>query len=576
MKFWYNPTFLAIFSLVILSLPALKSLNTPGFYTSHDGEAHVARMAQYYQALKDGQFPPRIAGSFYNGVGSPIFTYIYPLPYFFGSIIHFANISFIDSFKLLMSTGFILSAIFMFIWLKEVFNNEKAAFVGALFYVWVPYRFLLIYVRGSVSELLAYTFLPLALFFLVKDTSQNKMIWKAAGAISLSLVLLSHNLVGLMAIMLVLSYMAVLALFHKSPKSLMNGLVIFFWGVAISSFIYIPGILERSYIKLNEIVKIAYPNHFVSVEQLLHSPWGYGFDLAGFENDQMSFQIGLAHLLTISLAVLLIAHHLYTRTRKMNKLDLKSATLFIVVFAASIVLMVESPVAIFIWENFKPIQIVDIPWRFLGISAVASAFLAAFVVHNIRLGIFAIILVVAVLVANRNHLRLNQTINFDDVYFLNYYDTASQYGEFTPIWRTFISAPRSIDPKTQAQVITGNANIETLKNTSDEVALSLDVLSEEAKIRINKIYFPGVKVYLDQRRLEPFADLIIKEQSPVAGTDAENDGLMLINSAKGRHKIEIFYGETAIRLFANYLSLSSFAFAVFVIAKNLNVKVAKS
>jgi len=51
-----------------------------------------------YQALADGQFPPRFAGSFYNGIGSPIFVYIYPLPYLFGSAIHVLGFSFANSF----------------------------------------------------------------------------------------------------------------------------------------------------------------------------------------------------------------------------------------------------------------------------------------------------------------------------------------------------------------------------------------------------------------------------------------------------------------------------------------------
>ena len=160
MRFWYNPNFLAIIALLLLSIPALKNLAIGGFYTNHDGETHTARIAAYYQAIADRQFPPRFAGNFYNGLGSPIFVYIYPLPYLLGSVIHFFGFSFTDSFEILMALGFISSALFSYLWLKEVFKSEKAAFLGSLFYVWVPYRFLLIYVRGSISELLAYTLFP--------------------------------------------------------------------------------------------------------------------------------------------------------------------------------------------------------------------------------------------------------------------------------------------------------------------------------------------------------------------------------------------------------------------------------
>jgi len=124
-KFWYNPTFLAITTIVILSIFALKSLAIPGFYTSHDGETHTARTAQYYQALKDHQFPPRFAESLYNGLGSPIFVYIYPIHYLLGSIVHFFGFSFTNSFEILMALGFIFSGIFSFLWFREVFKSEK-------------------------------------------------------------------------------------------------------------------------------------------------------------------------------------------------------------------------------------------------------------------------------------------------------------------------------------------------------------------------------------------------------------------------------------------------------------------
>ena len=174
MKFWYNPNFLAIVALVILSFPALKNLAFDGFYTSHDGENHTARIAQYVNALKDGQMLPGFAGRFYNGLGSPIFVYIYPLPYLAGSIIHFAGASYANSLKILMALSFIFSGIFSYFWFKEIFKSPRAAFLGALFYMWVPYRFSLIYVRASLSEILAYTFVPIAFYSFTKLSTNKK------------------------------------------------------------------------------------------------------------------------------------------------------------------------------------------------------------------------------------------------------------------------------------------------------------------------------------------------------------------------------------------------------------------
>src|SRR5690606_669882 len=56
-----------------------RFLLSPQALWTDDGHLHTARGAQYYLALRDGQFPPRWAGNLANGGGSPIFIFAYPL-----------------------------------------------------------------------------------------------------------------------------------------------------------------------------------------------------------------------------------------------------------------------------------------------------------------------------------------------------------------------------------------------------------------------------------------------------------------------------------------------------------------
>ena len=55
-----------VFLIVLLSVPALRALSIPEFYTSHDGSTHTARIANYYLALKEGQIPPRLAPNLFG------------------------------------------------------------------------------------------------------------------------------------------------------------------------------------------------------------------------------------------------------------------------------------------------------------------------------------------------------------------------------------------------------------------------------------------------------------------------------------------------------------------------------
>lgn len=556
MKFWYNPAFLAIFALIILSFPALRNLTIPNFYSSHDGETHTARIAQYSRALADGQYPPRFAGSFYNGLGSPIFVYIYPLPYILGSFVHALGFSYSDSFEIVMAAGFVFSAIFAFLWLREVFKSEKAAFFGALFYTWVPYRFLLIYVRGSISENTAYTFVPLLLFCLTKLVKSGKMVWIAASALSFALILMSQTLVTLMVVPIIAAYILILSFTNKFPRLLIYSSVSLIWGLFIAAFTYLPSLLERNFVRFDEVYSLSYLDHFVSLKQLIRSPWGYGFSVSG-TGDLISFQIGLAHLLIIVLSALFLI-------RKLKKPQtVLMPIFFFIVFFIFVFLMIPTKAALFVWEKFKPIGHVDLPWRFLGPAALASSFLAGFLAKSVRSGLFFLFLVFAVLIANRNHIRINQTLIYDDNFFNNYRGTATHLGEFTTVWRNSTKLPAGFESARAAQIFLGRGAISDIDIKSNKVSFVADIESERAKVRINKFYFPGLIIRADGKKLELNSDFFITKGEDKLSSEEDGSGLILLDLPRGKHQIIAKFAETNLRLFANLLSLMSILAAVF-------------
>lgn len=560
--------FLAIITLTVLSLPALANLAKPGFYTSHDGETHTARMAQYWQAAVDGQLPPRFAGTLYNGLGSPIFTYIYPLPYFAGSLVHSLGFSFTDSFEIIMALGFIFSGIFAYLWLKEVFQSDRAAFLGALFYVWVPYRFLLLYVRGSISENTAYTILPLVFYCLTKLSQKSNSLWTAVTALSSSSLLLSQNLVAAMFLPIIGIYVLALAFAKKSPRYLVLTAVAAIWAVSIAAVTYLPAIFERKFIRFDEVYALTYLDHFVSLKQLIHSPWGYGFSLSGFD-DLMSFQVGLAHLLVLGIFLPVLAFQILTKS-KTSASTLVLSLFFTLVVIITVVLMIPTRATIYLWQHFEPITRIDYPWRLLGVTTFALSFIAAYVAKAAKPGLIFILLVAAVLVANRNHLRINLPAYFDDDFFLNYTGTATQLGEFTPKWRQSTRVPIGFDPATNVEVVSGDAQIVSVTSKSNEVTFTAQVNSNSARVRINKFYFPGWGVQVDGTKLTSFKDLTITDTNTLL-LDVEQDasGLMMLDLERGQHQISARFGETKLRLFANLLSLGSLFLALGVLARNV-------
>lgn len=579
MKFWHNPNFLAIFALIIISILALKDLAKPHFYTSHDGETHVARIAQYYQALSDGQFPPRWAKTLNDNLGSPIFVYIYPLPYFLGSFIHELGASFSTSFEILMALSFMFSAIFAYFWLKEVFQSEKAALVGAIFFTWVPYRFSLVYVRASISESLAYTFLPALLWGLTLLSKKNTPKGVALTAIFFSALLLSQNLVAYMVAPLVISYLTIIAIINKSFKYFLISLLALIWGFLISSFTYIPVIFERDLIRFDELFQMVYNSHFVTVSQLIHSPWDYGFSLPGL-NDSMSFQIGLAHILATFLAVMFLllvllkkfgkpAKLLYSLITVPQKQDIALSVLFFVTLILTIFFTLETKTTFYFWKFFKPIQFIDIPWRYLGITAISTAFLAGFVIKVSQSRVMLLFLIIAVLVANRNHLRINQQKFLSDDYVINYQGSATQFNEFTPNTRNSIGSTQ--DFVSRIESIKGNIKIYDLLQKSNQV--SFKTQSETpARIQVNLIKFKGWQILQDGQKFTNDLSLVDNSYRFTYRPNVDTSGLYDIIVPAGSHQFLFKYQETPLRTAANIISIVSLTLALLTIVKKQYAK----
>ena len=572
-----KPHFLAIFALLLFSFFALKNLLIPEFYTSHDGENHVARAAQYYQALSDLQIPPRFAQSFYKGLGNPIFVYIYPLPYILTSTFHFIGFSFTDSFELLSALLFILSGYFTYLWLNLIFKDSKSAFLGALFYTFVPYRFLLIYVRASLSELCAYTFVPLAFYTLTKLSIDRNLKWLGISSISTALLLLSQNLVALFSLPILGAYIVLLSFFKRSASLFFKAATSMILGFGISSFTYLPSLFEREFVRFDSTTRQAYINHFVTLKQLIRSPWGYGFDLPGTVNDQMSFQIGLVHILVIAIILFLFILALLRRfslinglvKRFINKLNTQEyifVFLFLITLFVSILLMVESQISVYIWQHFSPLQIVDIPWRFLGIASLSTTFLAAAAIKQIKTGIIFLILVFLVLFANRNHIRINEPRYLSDDFLLNYEDSATQYNEFTPKWRQTEKVPTDFDADKRIEIQKGNANISNLKSSAKEVSFQSHVVTDSTQIRINRVYFPKTDLYIDGQKTN---FTITTNDNLDISKQQDSSGLIQFDLTKGNHQVDLKFTETTLRIFANYLSLLSILAAAFLIFKHV-------
>ncbi len=156
-----------IFSLLV-TLPFFKS----GYFPTHDGEWAVVRLGAMHRAVLSREIPVRWAGYQNFGYGYPLFEFTYPFPYYLGETFHLAKIGLVNSVKIVFILSVFVSAIGMFIFLKEFFPLE-GALLGSTFYLFAPYRMVNLYVRGSIGESLALAIFPF-LFLIVYKLFKTK------------------------------------------------------------------------------------------------------------------------------------------------------------------------------------------------------------------------------------------------------------------------------------------------------------------------------------------------------------------------------------------------------------------
>lgn len=525
------------FVLTLTVLWMTQALWQPGWFTSHDGASHLVRLAQYLTLLGDGQIPPRFAGTLLGNLGYPIFIFSYPLPFMLGSFFHALGFSLFGSLKLVFGLSLWWSGVGMYLLLKRHFSRW-AAWLGAFLFLMVPYRLLLIYVRAAVGEALALSFLPWLLYAISR---QNLILI----ALFTALITLSHSLFWPMFGGLVLTY---IILEKKNWPRLLLGLGL---GMSLAAFYWLPLIWEKRLIVFDQYYVNLAVGHLVQLRQLIYSPWGYGYSHSGVEQDAMSFQVGIAQWLVVGIVVAWILVK-----RKLSVLVIWALAWFLLAIA----LMVDWPPAQWLWQNFKWLRPIDIPWRFLAIAVFSASFLAAWLIdrgqklkHILVFGLMAV-----AIYTNRNHLRINEAVNRPEAEYFNDTGTTTFLNEYRPRWRQS-DKTTVVSPKVFS--LEENDKINLLANQSNLLEFTTD-FSQPQPVQVNLIYYPGWQFFLGDKKLELGKEIWVvslENDERQAGfgpwSFSEIEGTLRLFVPPGQQYYRFTFTETPLRKSADIISL---------------------
>lgn len=525
----------SLFLIILISILPLLSLLHPGLPITHDGQDHVARIANFYASLSSGNIIPRWANNLNWGFGHPILMFLYPLPSYIASLFHFTGLSLIDSVKAVFGFSYILSGIFMFLWLRN-FLGKFPAMVGAIIYLYAPYRFVDLYVRGAIGEHVAFIFIPAVCYFLLKLSLYGKFnfFYFLGLSISTAGLILSHNAISLMFLPFVAIYFLYLFYIHKNKLLLSTSIIGILYGFLLSAFFWIPAFMEGKYTLRDIVTKNETLSRFVDFENLIYSPWNFG------GTGMFSTQIGIIPWIF----VLLLPLCFYLLIKK--KGETNNLILLIIAFAfffLSIFIMLE--ISKPVWTIITTLQKFQFPWRFLSVSVFSISLVSALVVYSLKnqriQSIFFLIVLVSSVLVTKDYWKAEDFLNKPESFFSSIYNGTTDTGESAPIWSVRFMEKR---PKDSVEVIEGKARIKKLSRTTNSRSYEI-VSNGRSKIRENTLYFPGWMVFVDG-----------KEQAPEF-QDPNSRGLMTFFLNNGRHKVDIEFGNTKLRTFADSISFVS-------------------
>lgn len=495
--------------IILLSVPALLALFHPGFFQTDDGEWMIIRFSSFHEELSNGQFPVRLLGRLNFGYGYPVANFLYPGFLYLAEPLHIAGFTFVDSIKILLGVSIVSSSVFTFLWLSKLFD-KTSSFFGALVYLYFPYHLYDLYRRGSVGEVLALAVLP----FVLWQVERRSLLWTSAG---IAMLVLSHNSLAALFIPIVILYICLDVYVSKDKREqAIKYLLSLLLGLGLSAFFWIPSLFDLGITVFSKTQVSDWRNYFADI------------NLVGYS----TLAIGVLPVLLFILKKLKTLNHRLT---------------FLMFILLVVSLFLSTSLSFAVWE-FIPAAFVQFPFRFLSVSIIAATFLLAaslsFFSARTKV-ILGLAICVLTILGSRQFLSPEVYFNKGDSFYSTNEDTTTVKNEYMPKW------VKDVPKNRPEKLVETKGQIKDLEVKSSSVKFTHSSDSEST-VTINKVYFPGWKAKVDGK------EILI---------NYESEGLVEFAIPKGEHGIEAKFGETELRLFADSLSVLSFAALVAVSVK---------
>jgi hypothetical protein len=478
--------------IVILAFCAffLWPLTRPGFFVSDDGEWMIIRLSAFYQSLAEGQFPVRFLGRLNHSYGYPVANFLYPGFLYIGALLHFIGFSFVASVKLILAASTVGASVVLFFLLRRFKYAALAAVGGVAAFLFSPYVGFNLYRRGSVGEMLGFFAAALTIYSL---TARRMLLLPFAVAF----LIVAHNTVAL----LVLGVCVLYILYKRMWDSVWYMAL----GVGLASFFWMPALFEQRYVPFATTI-VADPAAYFPIS---------------------------AQLLSVSSAWILAALVLFFVPKKSEE----KFFLFILLLAG----FAASPASLFLWQLPLVAQLIQFPFRWLGVAALAAPIVVAGAIRGAtkRGGIlfvfFALIFIMSAIAA---HARID-SINRQEGFYTTNEGTTTVADEYMPVW---VREPPLARATSKVELVDGDAELVLVSATTQRIEATIEAETESV-VQLNTMYYPGWGIIIDG--------------IPEAIDYTHPQGLMRVTVPEGTHTLLAEFRETVARFAADVVSFLS-------------------
>ena len=251
----------ALWSALLLALPALWPLLRPGFFISDDGRFHVYRIAALAEAWRQGVSYPRLFPEFGFGYGQAVLNYYAPLSYYPAALLTFLGLGPATAMQLALALGFLLAAWAAYGYARSLWGPAGGV-LAAVAYTYFPYHLADAYLRGALPEHFAFVWPPLILWAYVAAFREEKplrpLLW---GALAWAALVCTHNLTALLMAPVTAFYLLLLACWTGRWQRLPVVLSSLALTLGLSAAFWLPALAESRYVGISLGPSDGYQRH---------------------------------------------------------------------------------------------------------------------------------------------------------------------------------------------------------------------------------------------------------------------------------------------------------------------------